>query len=334
MNINNIFNKILDIIINKLSTYSSILIVLYTTLFVLLGSIPLVYIFAKIFNVEYTYFFLFTSALLPLILTPLVISLFIRFTKHLKHYKEDLLIEIDKNQKKDLVLFEQARFVLMGEMMANISHQWKQPLNTIGLAVVSAKASGLKEENVDRSFDIIEDNINYLANTVDDFMSFFDKKASSELKKIDTIVNEVKSISHTSVLSKKIDLTFDTQGVNRDIEIASSISQVLLNLINNAKDAFNKEMQQKEITIKFVEYETFLEITCLDNAGGIDKSIIDKIFDPYFTTKMKSQGIGIGLYMSKQIIQKIFHADIKVISTDARSCFYIRIPYNDRCVTI
>ena len=332
MNTNSFPNKILDKIIAKLPTCSPTFIIIYATIFVLLGSIPLVYLTTKIFNVEYTYFFLFISIFLPLILTPLVISLLIRLTKHLSYYKDYLEDEINKNKAKDIILFEQARFVVMGEMMANISHQWKQPLNTIGLAVVSAKTSGLKEDTVDRSFDIIEDNINYLADTINDFMSFFDKRTSSELKNIETIVHEVKSISHATVLSKNINLNIDIQTIDKNIELASSISQVLLNLINNARDAFCSTTKNKEITIKFVTHETNIEIICLDNAGGIDNSIIDKIFDPYFTTKMKSQGIGIGLYMSKQIIQKIFHADIRVISADGNSCFYIRIPYSDRCV--
>jgi len=325
-------NHILDRIIAKLSRYSSFWIVIITTVFVLLGSIPMVYLFSKILGVTYTYFLFSLSVLLPLILTPVVITLLIRLTKHLKYYKEHLKQEIDKNKEKDIIIFEQARFALMGEMIANISHQWKQPLNTIGLAVVSAKVSGLEKETVKRSFDIMEDTINYLANTINDFMSFFNQKTYSEVKKLQSIVQEIKSISSVEILSKNIKLDIQIEALPDTIELGSSISQVLLNLINNAKDSFTKEIENPEIIIKFIPREYFLEISCCDNANGIDPAIIDKIFTPYFTTKEKSQGTGIGLYMSRQIIEKVFHAEIKVSSKTGETCFNISIPYSDKCI--
>jgi len=325
LNIKDFTNRKLDNIITKLPTYSSFLIVIITTVFVLLGSIPIVYVFSKIFGVTYTYFLFSISVFLPLILTPVVITIVIRLTKDLKR-------EIDKNTEKDIILFEQARFALMGEMMANISHQWKQPLNTIGLAVVSARAAGLEKETVSRSFDILEDTINYLANTINDFMSFFNQKTYSEVKKLQTIVQEVKSISSVELLSKNIKLNMQIESESDTVELASSISQVLLNFINNAKDSFTKEIENSEIIIKFIPREYFLEISCCDNANGIDPAIIDKIFSPYFTTKVKSQGTGIGLYMSRQIIEKVFNAEINVSSKIGETCFNISIPYSDKCI--
>lgn len=329
---NSFFNRVLDKTIAQFSECSTALVIGYMTLFVLLSSVPTVYMIAKIFSVEYTGFLLGLSIILPLMLTPITVSLLLRLTKHLKHFKDELANEVHECKKKDLLLFEQARFVLMGEMLANISHQWKQPLNTIGLAVVSAKASDLDRERVNSSFDIIEDNINYLANTIDDFMSFFDKRTYSEIKELTTIAEEVKSLSFAtiSVRGVNLDIRIDPQAEN--IKIASSISQVLLNLINNSKDAFSELQEDKKIVIRFSAVKGHLEISCYDNAGGIDSSIIDKIFDPYFTTKDKSLGTGIGLYMSKQIMQKVFNASIKVVSQEDKTIFNLTIPFSDACV--
>ncbi|MDD2448246.1 MAG: HAMP domain-containing sensor histidine kinase [Sulfurimonas sp.] len=268
------------------------------------------------------------SIVLPMLLTPPVISTFIKLSKHLKHFQEELEIEIKNNKKKDLMLFEQARFALMGEMLANISHQWKQPLNTIGLCVANARLSN--EESIERNFDIIEKNVNYLASTIDDFMSFFDKKTYTQIRNLEDILTEVKSIIYMQITSKGISLEIEVNGDERDILLASSISQVLLNLLNNAKDAINDNMKDKKISLKFNVRDANLEIVCCDTGSGIAPEIKDKIFDPYFTTKHKTQGTGIGLYMSKQIVQKIFDAEIYFEIESG--CFRINLPYSDRCM--
>ena len=242
------------------------------------------------------------------------------------------------------MLFEQARFALMGEMMANISHQWKQPLNTIGLAVVAMRTSNQSEDERDNHFEIIENNINYLAATVDDFMSFFDKKTNIEIRELGSIIKEVKSIIATHILNKNIELEIIVDDSYGNVEVASSISQVILNLLNNAKDAFEDDSKRREIKLQFTTNEYGLEIECCDNGEGIEESIKDKIFDPYFTTKGKTQGTGIGLYMSKEIIQKIFNGKINLSSrqysrsnlypadNSGKTCFYIAIPYSENCL--
>ncbi len=315
-----------------LSSYNSFLVVIIITMIVITTSVPLVYILIKLFNAEYTKTIFIISITAPFLMVPPTIVIILKLSKYLKYFKDALENEIEENKKKDIILFEQARFVLMGEMIANISHQWKQPLNTIGLAVVSVKTSDKEIQNSDKIFDIIEENINYLADTIDDFMSFFDKRTYSEVKSLQTVVSEVKSISYANVLSSSINLDIKIEDNLQNVKIASSISQVLLNLINNAIDAFSKELINKEIKINFITQDRYLKIVCCDNAGGIDKNIIDKIFDPYFTTKVKSQGTGIGLYMSKQIIQKLFHAEIRVDTKLDKTCFEMRIPYSDKCV--
>ncbi len=330
--------------IKMLGVYTPLTIILIFTLPVIVSSVLAVYIFSLLFAEEYTRFLFTLSALIPMMLTPPVVYTLLIISKHLRYFKETLEEEIQNSKKKDLILFEQARFVLMGEMMANISHQWKQPLNTIGLAVVAMRTSDQSEDERDKHFEIIEDNINYLATTVDDFMSFFDKKVHNEMRDLNSITKEIKSIIGTPLSSKNIELEIIIDNSYGDIEIASSISQVVLNLLSNAKDAFGDNTTRKEIKLQFTSNEYGLEIECCDNGSGIDEKIKGKIFDPYFSTKAKKQGAGIGLYMSKEIIQKIFDGKIDISSREysrssmhpvdnsGKTCFYVAIPYSGNCV--
>jgi len=307
-------------------------IVLFMTLTVVPISVIFVYLFVQVFSEEYSRFLLLLSILLPLILTPGVTLLVIWFTKHLRYYKAHLAKEIQKNKEKDLILYEQARFVVMGEMMANISHQWKQPLNTINLVILSNKFStDLSEKKIQEAFEIIESNVNYLAQTVNDFLSFFDKKSYQEMRKIDEVCTEVRSISAAQLSLSEVDLLLHIDKKVKDIVLVSSITQVLLNLISNARDALvaQKKLERK-IELFFEKQEEHLEIRCCDSGDGVAKEIQKKIFDPYFTTKPKSRGTGLGLYMSKQIIYTIFGGRLYVDERQ-RSCFIIEIPFGKNC---
>ncbi len=331
--------------IKRLGDYTLLKIILILTPPVIGSSVLTTYIISLLFAEEYTRFLFTASILVPMVLTPFVVYILLILSKHLRYFKETLEEEIQNSKKKDLILFEQARFVLMGEMMANISHQWKQPLNTMGLAVVSMRTSNQNEEERDNHFEIIENNINYLATTINDFMSFFDKKTYSEMRDLNLIVKEIKSIIHSHISSKNIEFNITIDNSYGNIKIASSMSQVILNFLSNAKDAFGDDNTiRKKIKLQFISNEYGLEVECCDNGEGIDESIKDRIFDPYFTTKEKKQGTGIGLYMSKEIIQKIFNGKIDLSSrqysrselypTDnsGKTCFYIAIPYSSKCI--
>ena len=323
-------NTILDKITKYLSECKASNIIIVFTVGVLVGSVPMVYMFAKLFEQEYTFFLLLISVVLPLILTPVAIALLIHFSKNLKYYKQNLTEEIEKNKQNHLLLFEKSRFILMGEMMANISHQWKQPLNNVALAIVSSRFSD-SEELRDKNFDIMEENISYLSNTINDFMSFFEKRTPNESKSIGNIIDEVKSIMSAQIESNGIKFTIHIDEKLKFVEITSIISQVLLNLLNNAKDAIDKNKPEKEIILYFKVNDDGLEIDCCDNGSGIKDSIVSKIFDPYFTTKDKTRGTGIGLYMSKEIITKMFNGTIEFDNSYKMTCFRIHIPCSKNC---
>ena len=321
----------LDRIVNFISGCQAKNVVGMATLLTITGSVPTVYFFSILFQKEYTDFLLMISIVLPILLTPLVGILVVVFSRNLQYYKEHLAQETLKNKKNDILLFEQARFVLMGEMMANISHQWKQPLNNVGLAIVATKLTDSAEQR-ERNFDIMEENISYLSNTINDFLSFFDQKTPSETRSIGNILDEVESIMSAQIKSKGINLSINIDNKLKSIEITSAISQVLLNLLNNAKDAIDVKKDYKEIILYFKAQTNGFEIRCCDNGTGIDKSIASKIFDPYFTTKTKSQGTGIGMYMSKEIVTKVFNGTIVLDESTKHTCFKISIPCSANCI--
>ena len=301
------------------------------TLLVLSGSIPIVYLASIIGCVEYNGFLLAISIVLPLLLAPLAIILVIKQTMNLEHVKEHLAKEIEINKSKDVLLYEQARFALMGEMLANISHQWKQPLHTINLSVINARMQSINEENIENNFDIIEENVNYLASTINDFMSYFDKKTHSEIRNLEDIIGEVNSIAGVNIKSAGVELLIDNQIQAGKIKIASSISQIILNLINNAKDALSHLPGDKKIKLVFTQEDKKLFIRCCDNGSGVDDAIKEQIFNPYFTTKSQTKGTGIGLYMSKQITDKFFNGELILEEGSKETCFSLVIPYGKNC---
>lgn len=319
-------NRLIQYISDLTAFHLSVII----TISVLLTSVVMVYISSLIARVEYTSFLFTISVILPLVLTPPVVILLIKMTKHLRYYKEFLENEIKKNKEKDVIMYEQSRFAVIGEMMANISHQWKQPLNTINLSVISAKLSNYDEKTLDQSFDIIEANVNYLANTVNDFLSFFDKKSIQEVKPLEDVIQEIENIYLVQLEDAGITLKVDLQNSAKDVSLALSVSQVILNLLTNAKDALQNIEGKKEIEMQFIAFDDFFKIRCCDTGEGVVEENIYKVFEPYFTTKDKTQGTGLGLYMSKQIIKTLFDGELYLDKED-RSCFVMDIPYGVNC---
>jgi len=326
-------NSLLNRLISYLTDLSSVKVVMMMTIGILFLSVLFVYVFTKAFSKEYTDFLFMLSVVLPLILTPLVVILIMKLTKHLRYYKKYLEKEIQKNKEKDLLLYEQARFVVMGEMMANISHQWKQPLNTINLVILSTKFSNEKSwKEVEKAFDIIESNVEYLAQTVNDFLSFFDKRSHQELRSLDEIIREVESITSAQLQVGNIELIFEKEKSAETILLVSSMTQVILNLISNAKDALLIQKQKnRKIIISFFVRDEKLFIECCDSGEGVSEELQEKIFEPYFTTKPKNRGTGLGLYMSKQIVFAIFDGRLYV-DKKRPSCFIVSIPFGKNCI--
>jgi len=256
-------------------------------------------------------------------------------TKELREINESLEATVEEKIQeliqKDEILTAQSKQAVMGEMIAMIAHQWRQPLNTITLQISNIQLKELMGEEVSIEeykalIDEISNSIVYLANTIDDFKTYFhpDKKATELI--IDELMTKAVSFIEPRALQHKvfIEITGDTD--TKVTVYANELIQVVLNILNNAIDVYeNSDIESKSILIKIEDRGSKVAIIIEDNAGGIKEEHIKKIFEPYFSTKGKN-GTGLGLYMSKMIIEKQFNGRVDVISTERGTSFSIIIP--------
>ena len=250
-----------------------------------------------------------------------------------ENLENKISVEIHKNLENEKKIFNSMKMSSLGDMIANIAHQWRQPLS-----VISTLASGLQvqreldilsDEKFYKNMDMIIKQSEYLSDTIDIFRNFIqDDYVLSEtdlhqdidktLKIIDVVLkdNNIELINNINY-DRKINLKL----------ISGELSQVVINIFNNAKDALIlKNIKDKKIIINTILNDGFCTITIEDNAGGIKEEIIPKIFEPYFTTKHKNNGTGIGLYMSYDIVTKHFGGDLYANNTNDGAKFYIKIP--------
>jgi len=250
--------------------------------------------------------------------------------------------EVRKNYKKNKVLFQQSKMAAMGEMIGNIAHQWRQPLSLITTAVSALKLRKelgiLEDKDYTESFDLIINSANHLSNTIDDFRYFFTPNKDKSKTLTNDLLEKVFKLLSAEFKSKNIKIIEEIE----EIEITTyenELIQVLINILNNAKDELVKieDLNARYISINISKIKNEIIFEISDSAGGISEDIIDRIFEPYFTTKHQSQGTGIGLYMSKEIVQKHLNADIQVFNKESifdnktykGAQFIISIPLRD-----
>lgn len=223
-------------------------------------------------------------------------------------------------QKDQKIISEQTKLASMGEMIVNIAHQWRQPLSIISTASTGAKLK--KELNLlgDKEFieimNTINDSVQYLSQTIEDFRGFFDPK-NNKLKKflLSEMILKTLKLSGSQFIDKKIRVIQTVENVSI-VSLENELIQVLVNLLNNSRDALlTLENEKRFIFINVYEKDEELYIEVKDNAGGIPEDIIDRIFEPYFTTKYQSQGTGIGLYMSQDIVRSLLKGTITVFNS-------------------
>jgi signal transduction histidine kinase len=231
---------------------------------------------------------------------------------------------------KDLLLLQQSRLAAMGEMIGNIAHQWRQPLNMLGLLVqelpVTYKRGGFSGDYLDASVKKMLDTIRYMSKTIDDFREF----SRADKERVDfrmvEMVEKTISLLQGSLNAHLIKTSVVAEGDPVVNGYPNEFSQALLNIMINARDALvSREAPAPLITVTVGMDGGTCVVTVSDNAGGIRAEIIDKIFDPYFTTKGPEQGTGIGLYMAKLIIEKNMGGRITVRNTGEGAEFRIEI---------
>ncbi len=230
--------------------------------------------------------------------------------------------EVQKNRDKDKQIFKSEKLAAMGEMIGNIAHQWRQPLSVISTAstgIIMQKELNIYDESqLINTCNIINDNAQYLSNTIDDFAQFIkgDAKAINFNLKNDT--DSFLKLVNFSIENYHIDVVLS---LKEDINIhgyPNELIQCFMNIFNNAKDALIENNKENNRYI-FISQETInnkVMIRFKDNAGGIPKNIINKIFEPYFTTKHKAQGTGLGLHMTYNLIVDGMKGAIEVQNVD------------------
>jgi PAS domain S-box-containing protein len=242
--------------------------------------------------------------------------------------------QLEKNRAQEQFLIQQSRLASMGEMIGNIAHQWRQPLNSLGTLVMELETKHYYEDGVDDGFvdefvDKCDTTLQYLSKTIDDFRNFFQPSKEMSLFNIQKLLQEVEYIMQIPLSNNDISLYIEC---SVDIEINSyknELKQVIINIINNAKDALKESDNSKKehfIRLKVDDRSNSILLSIIDNAGGVPEEIIDKIFDPYFTTKFKSQGTGLGLYMSKTIVESSMDGVLEVTNSTDGAIFTIEIP--------
>ena len=272
----------------------------------------------------------------------LIILAFLHRTLTLKNLNKTLTIKVEEKTKKlndmnknlenlvekktteliqkENILNHQSKMAAMGEMIENIAHQWRQPLSLISTAATGAKLKkdfgNLSDSDFYETMDIINNSAQHLSNTIDDFRNFFSNEKEASFFDVNTPIDKVLYLVSSKLKNRRIEIIKNSQEIVV-LGLVNEFIQVLLNIINNALDAFEEnDLENKFIFIDVYKEENTLILTIKDNAGGIKEEIINKIFEPYFTTKQKKQGTGIGLYMSNEIIKKHMNGNISVLNKE------------------
>ncbi len=226
-------------------------------------------------------------------------------------FNTDITLQKQKEQEdkeKDLLLFEQSKMASMGEMIGNIAHQWRQPLSVISTAstgIIIQKEYGLIDDNkLIETCNTINYNAQYLSKTIDDFKNFIKGDRNKKVFNLKDNIDSFLLLVEGSVKTHNIDII---KNIQDDIMIdgyGNELIQCLINIFNNAKDAHNENTitNKKLIFITTIQDNNYVKIKIKDNANGIEDDILPKIFEPYFTTKHKSQGTGLGLHMTYKLI--------------------------------
>lgn len=230
------------------------------------------------------------------------------------------IIDMSEIKNKENLLIQQSKMASLGEMIGNIAHQWRQPLSLISTAATGMKLqkefNQLDDNTFNDTVDSIANTTKFLSQTIDDFQNYLKEDKIKKDFNINLCIEKTLSIIKGSFINYSINIILD---LGEELTISSyenELNQALINVLNNAKDALaGVEGTDRYIHIKSYEDKNKVIIEIIDNAGGIEESAIDKIFEPYFTTKHKSQGTGLGLYMTHKIITQSMNGEIKITNT-------------------
>lgn len=241
-------------------------------------------------------------------------------------------------RKKDQLFVQQSRFAALGEMIEQIAHQWRQPLNTLALInqdlYVRYQLGQLDDSALESLHGKTNAQLQYMSKTIDDFRNFYKADKSCHLYDPVELVEDSLRLSEVFLRYAKIKTSLEST-THRTVSIAKNeMIQVLLNLFKNSHDAIlYQQRSDGEIRIRINDNEKYVRIIVEDNAGGIEPELLERIFDIYFTTKQTYEGTGLGLYMSRYIVEESFGGKIWAENITGGARFVIEIPVNDESDT-
>ena len=247
-----------------------------------------------------------------------------------KDFKMVSVLDLTELKKKESLLIKQSRLAAMGEMISMIAHQWRQPLTAISAAIINLKLK-ISMNKVDLDFfdskmDEINSYLQYTSGTIDDFRDFFKNDKIKQHFCLNELVKITTDLILPSLKAQDIKITIEDKKLNKLYLYENELLQVILNIINNSKDAFlDNNTNNPQINITFFENKSEQHLLIEDNAGGIPQNIINRVFEPYFSTKSDLNGTGLGLYMSQIIVEKHCNGKILVNNTQEGCCFKIVI---------
>jgi len=245
-------------------------------------------------------------------------------------FKMVSVLDLSDLKKNESLLLRQSRHAAMGEMIHMISHQWRQPLTAISAIILNLKMKiSMKKFDInffESKINEVNDYLQVTSRTVDVFKNFFNSDQSKRFFYLEELVQLSVSMIQVSLEDNNIEINIENKKLQKLYVHENELIQVIMNIINNARDALvERKVKNPRINISYDENELEQIIFIEDNAHGIEENIISQIFEPYFSTKGTLEGTGLGLYMSKMIIQRYCGGDILVNNTQEGCCFKIII---------
>lgn len=238
--------------------------------------------------------------------------------------------EVKAHRQKDKMLIQQSKMAEMGDMLSMIAHQWRQPLNQMSYVLMNID-SAYEYKELDKKYldtKLKEGNalLEFMSTTIDDFRNYFRPDKEKNFVLVSDVIQTSVGFMQNSLDMDSIEIELNVKGRDLTHIYKNEFMQVILNLIKNAKDVLViKRVEEPKIVVTSTSTKDKLIVEICDNAGGVDEAIMDKIFEPYFSTKDAKSGTGLGLYMSKMIIEEHLNGKLSVTNTQEGACFKIEI---------